>query len=59
MPADGGDAEQVLEEFAAAGVDVAELAARLQREGADAFDESWKELLQSIDEKSRKLAATG
>ncbi len=59
LPADGGDAEQVLDEFEAAGVDVAELAARLQREGAEAFDESWNELLQSIDEKSRKLAATG
>ena len=33
IPADGGDAEQVLAEFEAAGVDVAELAARLQREG--------------------------
>jgi transaldolase len=40
-------------------VDVAELAARLQREGAETFDKSWKELMQSIEEKSRKLAATG
>ena len=59
LPADGGDAQSVLDEFAAAGVDVAELGERLQREGAEAFDKSWKELLQSIDEKSRKLAATG
>ena len=59
LPADGGDAEQVLAEFEAAGVDVAELAARLQREGAEAFDASWSELLQSIEEKSRKLAAAG
>jgi transaldolase len=59
LPADGGDAEEVLAEFEAAGVDVSELAARLQREGAEAFDKSWKELLRSIDEKSRKLAATG
>ena len=44
LPADGGDAEQVLAEFEAAGVDVAELAARLQREGAEAFDKSWNEL---------------
>jgi transaldolase len=57
IPADGGDAEQVLAEFEAAGVDVAELAARLQREGADAFDKSWNELMQSIEEKSRELAA--
>jgi transaldolase len=57
IPADGGDAEQVLAEFEAAGVDVAELAARLQREGADAFDKSWNELMQSIEAKSRELAA--
>ena len=59
LPADGGDAEQVLDEFEAAGVDVAELAARLQREGAEAFDESWNELLQSIERRAAKLAATG
>jgi transaldolase len=59
LPADGGDAEQVLAEFEAAGVNVAELASRLQREGAEAFDASWNELLQSIEEKSRKLAAAG
>ncbi len=56
---DGGDSEELLGEFEAAGVDVAELASRLQREGAETFDASWNELLQSIDEKSRKLAATG
>ena len=59
LPSDGGDSEELLGEFEAAGVDVAELASRLQREGAETFDASWSELLQSIDEKSRKLAATG
>jgi transaldolase len=59
LPADGGDAEQVLAEFEAAGVDVSGLASRLQREGAATFDASWNELLQSIEEKSRKLAAAG
>jgi transaldolase len=59
LPADGGDADHVLGKFESAGVDVSELAARLQREGAEAFDKSWKELLQSIEEKSRKLAAAG
>jgi transaldolase len=59
LPSDGGDSEERLREFEAAGVNVAELAARLQREGAETFDASWSELLQSIDEKSRKLAATG
>jgi transaldolase len=59
LPADGGDAEQALAEFEAAGVSSSELASRLQREGAEAFDASWSELLQSIEEKSRKLAAAG
>ena len=59
LPADGGDAEQVLAAFETAGIEVAGLAARLQREGAETFDASWSELMQSIDAKSRKLAATG
>jgi transaldolase len=59
LPADGGDVDQVLAEFEAAGVDASALATRLQREGADAFDKSWNELLGSIEDKSRKLAAAG
>ena len=58
LPADGGDAEEVLGQLEAAGVAVSELGGRLQREGAEAFDKSWNELLQSIEAKSRKLAAT-
>jgi transaldolase len=50
MPADGGDCDAVLAEFAAAGVDVGAMAERLQREGADAFDASWKDLLRHIDQ---------
>jgi transaldolase len=49
LPADGGDAEQVLAEFGAAGIDVDALAERLQVEGAEAFVKSWNELLQSIE----------
>jgi transaldolase len=49
MPADGGDCDAVLAAFAAAGVDVRALAERLQSEGADAFDASWKALLQHIN----------
>ena len=59
LPTDGGDAGQVLAQFEAAGIDVAALAARLQQEGAEAFDASWSELMKSIESKSRKLAATG
>jgi transaldolase len=49
MPADGGDCDAVLAEFKAAGVEVGELARRLQDEGAAAFDASWKDLLEHID----------
>ena len=52
---DGGDAETVLQAFKGEGVDDAELAARLQREGADAFAASWKTLLSCIEEKRRCL----
>jgi transaldolase len=48
MPADGGDCDVVLAAFAAAGVDVEALAARLQDEGAEAFDTSWQDLLRHI-----------
>jgi len=48
LPADGGDAEQVLGDFADAGVDVDQLAARLQSEGAEAFVGSWRDLLGTI-----------
>jgi transaldolase len=59
IPPDGGDADEVLEQFNSAGVDTDELAARLQREGAESFDKSWNDLLESIEEECRRLAATG
>jgi len=58
MPRDGGDAEQVLERFAAAGIDVAALAKKLQVEGAQSFVKSWTELMQVIKEKGAELAAS-
>ena len=54
MPADGGDSDVVLARFAKAGLDVAALGDELQREGAEAFDRSWKELLGRIDEQVRE-----
>jgi transaldolase len=57
FPADGGNAEQVLAEFEAAGIDVAALAARLQDEGKEAFNKSWEELLQSISSQRGASAA--
>ena len=55
LPADGGDAEAVLAECRRAGIDDAALAARLQREGADAFSKSWRQLLQRIAAKTQQL----
>jgi transaldolase len=52
MPADGGDVEAVLADFARAGIDVDALATRLQDEGAKSFDESWADLMSRIAEKS-------
>jgi transaldolase len=55
MSADGGDCEAVFEDFAAAGIDITELAAKLQDDGAKSFVGSWNELLSVIDSKSAKL----
>ena len=57
LPADGGYAEAVLEEFRREGVDDEALAARLQREGVEAFAKSWSALLSRIREKSSRPAA--
>jgi transaldolase len=59
LPADGGDAEAVLESFEQAGVDVGALATQLQQEGAQAFVKSWHALLRRIAEKSDALADAG
>ncbi len=56
MAEDGGDAEAVLARFGQAGIDVDALAARLQREGAQAFVKSWHALMQRLDAKSEALA---
>ncbi len=59
MPEDGGDAEAILARFAQAGIDVDALAAQLQREGAESFVKSWRELMQRIADKSVALADAG
>src|SRR3954466_7822675 len=59
IPPDGGDADEVLAAFQSAAIDTDELAARLQREGAEAFNNSQNDLLESIESESRRLAATG
>jgi transaldolase len=56
MPPDGGDADSVLREFADAGVDVGELAAKLQSDGAASFVDAWKDLMSRME---RQTAAVG
>src|SRR5580698_2372176 len=55
LPPDGGDCEEVLAQFAKAGIDVDALAAQLQDEGAKSFDKSWNELMAVIPAKSAAL----
>jgi transaldolase len=52
LPVDGGDAEAVLADFTRDGVDDKAIAARLQREGTEAFAKSWSELMSRIASKS-------
>lgn len=55
LQADGGDSENVLAQFAKAGIDADALAAQLQDEGAKSFVKSWDELLGVIAAKSSAL----
>jgi transaldolase len=55
LPADGGDCETVLFQFAKAGIDINALAAKLQDEGAALFVKSWNELMAVITSKSASL----
>jgi transaldolase len=55
LPADGGDCEAVLAQFARAGIDVDALADQLQEEGAKSFVKSWHELMEVIASKSAAL----
>jgi transaldolase len=59
MPRDGGNAEEVLAEFSRAGVNIGELANELQREGAEAFDKSWNDLMECIASKTELLKKAG
>ena len=57
LPADGGDCEEVLTEFAKAGINVDSLAADLQDQGAKSFVKSWTDLMAVIASKSSALSA--
>jgi len=58
VPADGGNCETVLAQFAKAGVDCDALATKLQDEGATSFVKSWNELMAVIASKSASLQKT-
>ena len=55
LPRDGGDCEIVLNDFRKAGIDLEQLAADLQSNGAKSFDESWQNLLSAIESKGKEL----
>jgi len=55
IAADGGDSDAVLAQFTRAGVDLAALAEKLQRDGADAFVKSWDNLMSVIGSKATEL----
>jgi transaldolase len=59
LPADGGDCEEVLAQFAKAGIDIDALGAQLQDEGAKSFVSSWHELMEVIASKSAALGKAG
>ena len=52
LPIDGGDAEDVLAEFTREGINDETLAADLQSEGTQSFNNSWNDLLACIASKS-------
>jgi transaldolase len=59
MSPDGGDCEEVLAQFAQAGMDVDALSVMLQEEGVRAFANSWNELMGVITSKSETFAKSG
>jgi len=58
LPADGGDCEEVLAQFAKAGIDIDALATQLQDEGAKSFVKSWNELMEVIESKTAAIQKT-
>jgi transaldolase len=55
LPADGGNYEEELAQFARARIDVHALGNQLQEEGAKSFVKSWTDLMRVIDSKSAVL----
>lgn len=57
MPRDGGDCEKVLSRYLQAGIDLDDLADKLQNEEAESLVSSWIEFLDAVAYKSAALAA--
>jgi transaldolase len=57
VPADGGDADEVLAEFEGAGIGIEALAARLQEEGKQAFAKSWDDMLKTIEREREQVGS--
>ena len=53
LPSDNRDADQVIAAFEKAGIGYEQLAAQLQKDGADSFVKSWNNLLAAIDAKGK------
>jgi len=48
LPVDGGDAEETLKAFNDAGIDTDALAVRLQEEGKESFNKSWRDMIDTV-----------
>jgi transaldolase len=59
LPPDGGNCEEVLDRFRRVSIDIDAVAAQLQRDGAEAFDKSWSDVLECIASKSEGLKKAG
>ncbi len=57
LPADGGDAEEILQAHREAGMEPDQLAEQLQAEGKESFNDSWRDLLDSISSERERLGS--
>jgi transaldolase len=56
LPPDGGNADELLELFANAGINTDDLAAQLQRDGATSFVSAWDDLIDRIQAQCAAVA---
>lgn len=55
LSAGGGDSQQTLAAFEAAGIDVHQLAAQLQTEGAESFVSAWNDLIEHVKAQTARM----